>query len=82
MFVAVEAVDYVRQVKLQIQRAFRRRHHSQLFRSLHHVLPLLAVAHHVALDIMRAVIFLVPRQHTLHFFNRLKIVVLENAGPG
>ena len=82
MLVAVEAIDDVSQVELQVQRAFRRRHHFQFFRSLHHELALLAVPDDVALDVVRAVILLVFREHALHFLHGLEVVVGENAGTG
>ena len=58
MFVAVEAVDHVREIEFQVQRAFGGGHHFQFFCGLHHVLPLFAVADEIALDVVRAVIFL------------------------
>src|SRR2546422_8453098 len=47
--------------------------YTTLFRS-----ALLAVAHHVALDVARAVIFPVLRQHPFHFLRGLEIVVRKH----
>ena len=65
----------------QVQRALRSRHHSQFFRRHDHELPLLPIPHNVALDVVRAVVLRIFRQHALHFFFRLEIVVRKNSRP-
>ena len=82
MFVAVKAVDDVCQVQLEVERPFGGRHHFQFFCSLHHVLTLFAIANQVALDVMRAVVVPVFRQHAFHFLRRLEIVVRKHARAG
>ena len=79
VLVAMEAVEDMRQIQLQIQRAFSGGHHFKFLRRLHHVLPLFAVADKVAFDVVGTVVFAIFRQHAFDFFRGLKIIVGENS---
>ena len=82
VLVAAEAVERVRQVQLQVQAPLGRRHHLVLAAGLDHPLALAAVADHVRLQRVRAVVLLVPGDDPLDLLGRLEIGVGEDAGPG
>ena len=82
VLVAAEAVDGVRQVELQVEAALGRRHHLVLAAGLDHPLALAAVADHVRLQRVRAVVLLVPRDHPFDLLGRLEVGVGEDARPG
>ena len=82
VLVAGEAVDGVGEVKLQVEPALGGGHDLQLLGGLHHQLSLLAVAHDVGLQVLRAVVLLVLGEHAFDFFQRLKGVVGEDARAG
>ncbi len=81
MLVAVHAVDRMRDVHLHVAAALGRRHELQLLRRHDDPFALLAVAHHVRLDVRRAVVVLVALQVGERGLVRLEVVAREDAGP-
>ena len=82
VLVAAESVDHVRQVQLGINAALGGWHDAELLAGHHHPLALLPVAHHVGLEVVGAVVLLIPGDGVLGVRERLKIVVGEDPGAG
>ena len=81
VLVAAEAVDGVRQVQLQVEPAFGRRHHLVLAAGLDHPLALPAVADHVGFQRVRPVVLLVLGDHASTSSADWKSVSENTPGP-
>ncbi len=82
MLVAAETVEGMRQIQLQVQAPLGGRHDLVFPASLDHPLALAAVADHVRLEGVRAVVLLVSGDDGLDVFGRLEVVIGEHTRPG
>ena len=75
------AIDNLRQVQLEVEPAFERRHQLLLLRGHDDPLPLLAVARHVQLDRLRVPVLAVTPQDVLRVLEALDVVAANTPGP-